>query len=95
MPAKRQGKKVLPKRLIHSAATNAANKDKMVTTSTSSNQSTEAAIVRQFHQIQKGYSRLMIDVAKELDLVKIWLGSQALSKRKELKSRITERLMRN
>ena len=42
MPAKRQGKKVLSKRLIHSVATNAANKDKMVTTSRSSDQSTEA-----------------------------------------------------
>jgi len=94
MPAKRHAKKFLPKRLAHSVGTT-NNRDKMSATSRSSEQSTEAAIVRQFHQIQKGYSRLMVDVAKELDLVKIWLGSQASSKRKELKSRLTARLMRN
>ena len=91
MPAKRHTKKILPKRLVHSVSTT----NKIPASSSNSDKSTEDAIVRQFHLIQKGYSRLMVDVAKELDLVKIWLGSQASLKRKELKSRITSRLLRN
>ena len=57
--------------------------------------SDEEAIIRQFHRIQKGYSRLMDDVAKELDLVKNWIGSQAMIKRNDIKSKITSRLNRN
>ena len=55
----------------------------------------EAAIVRQFHQIQKNYTRLMTDVAKELVLVKSWIGSQAATKRNDLKARLNARLSRN
>jgi hypothetical protein len=52
----------------------------------------EEAIVRQFHRIQQGYSKLMNDVAKELELVKKWIGSQATIKQKNLKARLSSRL---
>ena len=55
-------------------------------------QSDEAEIIRQFHQIQKGYTRLMNDVAKELYLVKNWIGSQTELKRNDLKARFSSRL---
>jgi hypothetical protein len=54
--------------------------------------SSEDAIVRQFHRIQQGYSKLMVDVAKELELVKKWIGSQATIKQKNLKARLSSRL---
>jgi hypothetical protein len=73
------------------------NKNKMVDHSLDLNlaRNDEAAIVRQFHRIQKGYSRLMNDVAKELDLVKSWIGSQASLKRNDLKARLSSRLTKS
>ena len=50
-------------------------------------ESQEAEIIRQFHQIQKGYSRLMNDVAKELYLVKNWIGNKTAIKRNDFKAR--------
>ena len=76
------------KRLINSVAT--TTKD-----AAHANERREDEIIRQFHQIQKGYSRLMVDVAKELDLVKNWLGTQAITKRNEIKTRLSARLSRN
>ena len=54
--------------------------------------SSEEAIVRQFHRIQKDYNNLMSDLAKELELVKNWIGSQAMSKQKDFKDRLNSRL---
>ena len=73
------------------------NKNKMVDHSLDLNlaRNDEAAIVRQFHRIQKGYTRLMNDVAKELDLVKNWIGSQASLKRNDLKARLSSRLTKS
>jgi hypothetical protein len=73
------------------------NKNKMVDHSLNLNlaRNDEAAIIRQFHRIQKGYSRLMNDVAKELDLVKSWIGSQASLKRNDLKVRLSSRLTKS
>ncbi len=73
------------------------NKNKIVDHSLDLNlaRNDEAAIVRQFHRIQKGYSRLMNDVAKELDLVKSWIGSQASLKRNDLKVRLSSRLTKS
>ena len=55
----------------------------------------EAAIIRQFHQIQKGYTKLMNDVVKEVDLVKGWIGTQAETKKNELKNRFGPRLSKD
>lgn len=52
----------------------------------------EAAIVRQFNQIQKDYSKLMTDLMKELDLVRGWISTQAVNKRDEFRSRLSTRL---
>lgn len=52
----------------------------------------EAAIVRQFNQIQKDYTRLMNDVMKELVLVRGWLGTQAVNKRNEIRTMLNGRL---
>lgn len=53
---------------------------------------TEAAIIRQFNLIQKDYSKLMNDVMKELDLLKGWIGTQAVSRSNALKTRLSSRL---
>ncbi len=55
----------------------------------------EKAIVRQFNQIQKDYSRLMIDLLKELDLVKSWIGTQAIAKRNKLKNQLENKLFKD
>lgn len=55
----------------------------------------EAAIIRQFNQIQKDYVRLMTDVVKELDLVRGWIGTQAIHKRDEIRTLLNTRLSRN
>lgn len=93
MSAKRHPKKTTrQKRLIHTLSTTT---DESHALDTSSVEGREEAIIRQFHQIQKGYTRLMTDVAKELDLVRRWIGSQAMMKRNDLKARLTARLTRN
>lgn len=53
---------------------------------------TEAAIIRQFNLIQKDYSKLMNDVMKELDLLKGWIETQAVSRSNALKTRLSSRL---
>ena len=52
----------------------------------------EAAILRQFNQIQRDYFKLMSDVYKELTLLRGWIGSQAQNKRVELTNRLSARL---
>ena len=79
------------KRLIHTVGTQA----EAHLPDRNSPEGKEAAIVRKFHQIQRSYTRLMADVAKELDLVKGWIGTQAMIKRKDLKARLSSRLSRN
>lgn len=84
MPAKRHPKKTTrQKRLIHSMPT--------TTSAAVRTSSGEDAIIRQFHLIQKRYSKLMTDVAKEFSLVKRWIGTQAQSKRDDLKAKINSR----
>jgi hypothetical protein len=56
--------------------------------------SREEAIVRQFHRIQRGYSILMSEVAKEFDLVKGWIEKEALIRRDELKARFVAHMPR-
>ena len=80
------------KRLIHSVA---VMKNDSQSLDKDSIECREAAIIRQFHQIQKGYTRLLTDVAKELDLVKGWIGSQAITKRNDLKARLSAKISRN
>ncbi|MDD4972998.1 MAG: hypothetical protein PHY93_01535 [Bacteriovorax sp.] len=90
MPIKRHPKKTTrQKRLIHSMV-NTKSEDTRTST-----EGREKEIIRQFHQIQKGYTRLLTDVAKELDLVKGWIGSQAVTKRNDLKARLSARLTRS
>lgn len=86
MPVKkhpRTRKTIRQKRLIHAIPI----KDTSFSLDGDSPKGREAAIIKQFHQIQKGYTRLMNDVAKEVDLVKGWIGTQALIKKNELKNR--------
>ena len=93
MSAKRIPKKTTrQKRLIHSVT---ATPGSGLTLNKNSPRGSEAAIIRQFHQIQKGYTRLMTDVAKELDLVKEWIGSQAVNKQRDIKARLSARLSKN
>ncbi|MBC7538721.1 MAG: hypothetical protein H7281_07870 [Bacteriovorax sp.] len=93
MPAKRHPKKTTrQKRLIHTVASINDEGNSLDRNSTSGR---EAEIIRQFHQIQKGYTRLLTDVAKELNLVKGWIGSQAVTKRNDLKARLSARLSRD
>jgi hypothetical protein len=92
MPIKRHPRKsARQKRLIHAVAT--AGSDSL--DQASSIEGREKEIIRQFHQIQKGYTRLLSDVAKELDLVKDWIGSQAITKRNDLKARLSARISRH
>ncbi len=81
MPAKKHlsNKSSRQKKLIHSVPIKSG-----VTTPLSS----EEAIVRQFHRIQRGYSMLMAEVVKELNLVKGWIEKEAHDRRAELKSRV-------
>lgn len=79
------------KRLIRSVGVSHIDRE-VVGFDLSSLEGREKAIVRQFNQIQKDYSRLMMDVVKEFDLLKGWLGTQASIKRNEIKSRLSARL---
>lgn len=94
MPVKKYSKKTTrQKRLIKAMAT--TNELGGHALDGSSPKGREAAIIRQFHQIQKGYAKLMVDVAKELDLVKGWIGTQAQIKRNDIKARLSSRLSRH
>lgn len=93
MPVKRYLKKTnRQKKLIQSLPTVKNQGQPGVSDSSNSN---GEAIIRQFHQIQKGYYRLVGDVAKELTLVKGWIGYQASVKRNDIKARLSARLSRN
>jgi hypothetical protein len=95
MSAKHSNKKnTRQKKLIHAMDLN-KNEEKGMSFDLTSIEGREAAIVRQFNQIQRDYSRLMADVVKEFDLVKGWIGNQATSKTNELKSRLSARLSWN
>ena len=93
MPTKRNQKKMTrQKKLIKTVTPIRAAGSSLGSSSTRGH---EEAIVRKFHQIQKGYTRLMSDVAKELDLVKDWISSQAMTKREDIKTRLNTRLSRS
>lgn len=79
------------KRLIKSIAVS-RDESKGVSYNVNSLKGKEAAIIRQFNLIQKDYSKLMNDVMKELDLLKGWIGTQALSRSNALKTRLSSRL---
>ena len=93
MPTKRHLKKTIRQKRLIQTVSAARDGGRLVRRNSSGIK--EDAIVRQFHQIQKGYARLMTDVAKELDLVKVWIGSQAMTKGNEIKARLNARLSRN
>lgn len=95
MPAKSLNKKsTRQKRLIHSIAVNKGESEGL-TYDLSTLEGREAAIARQFNQIQKDYSKLIVDVAREFDLVKGWIGTQASTKRDEIKTMLSTRLSGN
>lgn len=81
------------KRLIKSInVTNVTSEAKGFSYNENSLKGTEAAIIRQFNLIQKDYSKLMNDVMKELDLLKGWIETQAVSRSNALKTRLSSRL---
>ncbi len=51
----------------------------------------EEIISEQFHRIQKKYANLISDVVKEIDLIKNWIGGQAISRRNAIKWKTTKR----
>lgn len=92
MPVKHLVKKnTRQKKLIHRVSMNMEGAG-VSEPNLSSVKKREAAIVRQFNQIQKDYLRLVSDVVKELDLVKGWIGNQAMSKKDQLRTRLNTRL---
>lgn len=95
MSAKHLNKKTTrQKKLIHTVAALKNNEGSM-SFDLNSTAGREAAIVRQFNLIQKDYLKLMNDVAKEFDLVKGWIGTQAMMKRDEIKTKLSTRLSRD
>lgn len=93
MSAKHLKKNTRQKKLINTFAVTGSQSDNK-SDRVNSVEGKEAAIIRQFNQIQKDYMKLMNDLVKEFGLVKGWIGSQALSKRKALKNSLTSRLSR-
>lgn len=93
MAAKKQLKKTVRQRELTHAARAIKNTDYYL--DQKSTKEREAEIIRQFHQIQKGYTSLLTDVSKQLNLVKGWIGSQAMTKRNGLKARLSARFSRN
>lgn len=90
MPAKRNLKKsTRQKKLVRAIP---QMRDEQLTLDGNSPKGKEAAIIRQFHLIQRGYAKLMNDVAKELDLVKGWISSQASMRKNTIKARIGSKL---
>lgn len=55
----------------------------------------EGEIIRQFHQIRQGYTSLLSDVSKELNLIVGWINSQAIFQRNVFKVRLRAHLSRN
>lgn len=55
----------------------------------------EKDIVRKFHNIQKNYAKLIDEVSKELDLVKGWISSKAMTRGNDIKSKLKGRLSRD
>ncbi|MFA6239062.1 MAG: hypothetical protein WC635_17115 [Bacteriovorax sp.] len=87
-------KNIRHKRMIQSIVTT-KNEGKDTLFDLSTVEGREAAIIRQFNQIQKDYARLMNDVMKEFSLVKGWIGTQAINKKDDLKSLFSARISKD